>query len=223
MRPQPRARIGGVLARAHVVLVAVPRADDVQLVGEVVAEAAAFVVEALDDAVHQHALAHRAAGVRAAVLPGVQPAVQAEDPDLGAVDVDDHAAAFQDVLVSVAAHDRAVHGDMVSVRGAQSQHEFRSKFQDRLDRDPARRVGEGGVDVLEVVWCGSASRAAAGPAACSATSRGMKSLRRRVALDHAADGLAAAHERPGRPWRSPARRCPPAPACRAAPAPRSPG
>ena len=38
-----------------------------------------------------------------------------------------------------------------------------SEDQDRLDRRAARRVGEGGVDVLEVVSCGPASRAAAGP------------------------------------------------------------
>src|SRR3954462_13328896 len=49
-RPQPRGAIAGMLARADVVLVAVPRADDVQLVGEVVAEAAPLVVEALDHA-----------------------------------------------------------------------------------------------------------------------------------------------------------------------------
>src|SRR5436190_4293105 len=95
---QPRAGVAGVAPRAHVVLVAVPGADDVQLVGEVVAEAALLLVETLDDPVHQHALAHRPAGVRAAVLPGIEPAVQAEDPDLGAVHVDDDTAAFQNIL-----------------------------------------------------------------------------------------------------------------------------
>src|SRR3954452_5054528 len=95
---QPRARVAGVAPRAHVVLVAVPRADDVQLVGEVVAEAALLLVETLDDPVHQHALAHGPPEVGAAVLPGVQQAVQTEDPHLRAVHVDDHPAAFEDVF-----------------------------------------------------------------------------------------------------------------------------
>src|SRR5438270_13548635 len=87
-RAQPRGGIGRVGAGANVVLVAVPRADDVQLGTEVVAQAALVAVETLEDAVHQRALADRAAQVRAAVLPCVEPAVEAEDPDLGAVDVD---------------------------------------------------------------------------------------------------------------------------------------
>src|SRR3954462_5357093 len=107
---QPRARLAGVAPRADVVLVAVPGADDVQLVGEVVAEAALLVVETLDDPVHQHALADRPAGVRAAVLPGVEPAVQAEDPDFRAVHVDDHPATLQNVLRQCD-DDRCLHGN----------------------------------------------------------------------------------------------------------------
>src|SRR3954470_11853842 len=95
---QPRARVAGVAPRADVVLVAVPGADDVQFVGEVVAQAALLVIEALDDPVHQHALTDRTARVRAAVLPGKELAVQTEDPDLGAVHVDDDTAAFENVL-----------------------------------------------------------------------------------------------------------------------------
>src|SRR5947209_18348034 len=77
-RPQAGRGIGGVPAGPDVVLVAVPRADDVQLIAEVIAEAALLVVQALDHPVHQRALAHRATEVRAAVLPGIQPAVETE-------------------------------------------------------------------------------------------------------------------------------------------------
>ena len=77
MRRSRSARIGRMLARPDVVLVAVPGAHDVQLLGEVVAEAAPLGVEALDHAVHQLALADRAAGMHAAVLPGIELPVQA--------------------------------------------------------------------------------------------------------------------------------------------------
>src|SRR5579871_2249902 len=59
--PQAGRWIGWVLAGADVVLVSVPGADDVQLLGEVVAEAPLALVEPLDDAVHERALADRAA------------------------------------------------------------------------------------------------------------------------------------------------------------------
>src|SRR5215212_6483048 len=101
-----------MLTRAHVVLVTVPRADDVQLVGEVVTEASLLGIETFHHAVHQLALADRAAGMHAAVLPGVQPAVDAEDADLDAVDVDDHAAALEDVLLH-GNNDRSVHCSMM--------------------------------------------------------------------------------------------------------------
>src|SRR3954470_22105323 len=102
-----------MLTRAHVVLVTVPWADDVQLVGEVVTQALLLGVEPFHHAIHQLALADRAAGMHAAVLPGVQPTVQAEDADLGALHVDDHSAALEHVLLD-SDHDRAVHGRMVS-------------------------------------------------------------------------------------------------------------
>src|SRR5947199_109199 len=87
-----------MLAGSDVVLIAVPRADDVQLVREVVAEAPLLVVESLDDAVHQRALADRSSEVRTPVLPCVQLTVQAEDSDLESRDVDDHTAAFENIF-----------------------------------------------------------------------------------------------------------------------------
>src|ERR671914_1500818 len=97
-----------MLAGPHVVLVAVPRAHDVQLVGEVVAQASLPGVEAFHHAIHQLALADGTAGVHAAVLPGVEPAADAEDADLDTVHVDDHAAALEHVLLH-GNHDLAVH------------------------------------------------------------------------------------------------------------------
>src|SRR4030095_2014490 len=88
-----------MLAGPHVVLVAVPRAHDVQLVGEVVAQASLPGVEAFHHAIHQLALAAGPAGVHAAVLPGVEPAADPEDADLDAVHVDDHAAALEHVFL----------------------------------------------------------------------------------------------------------------------------
>src|SRR5215204_6083097 len=102
-----------MLAGPHVVLVAVPRAHDVQLIGEVVAQASLPGVETLHHAIHQLALADGAAGMHAAVLPGVEPAAHAEDADLDALHVDDHAAALEHVLLHCH-DDRSVHGWMVS-------------------------------------------------------------------------------------------------------------
>src|SRR3954469_5225489 len=72
-RPQAGGRIARMPARADGVLIAVPGADDVQRVAEVVSEAAPVLVEALDDPGHHHALADRPADVGAAVLPRVEP------------------------------------------------------------------------------------------------------------------------------------------------------
>src|SRR5215470_13481373 len=93
---EPHSREAGVAAGAHVELEAVPRTDDVQRAGAVVdAEAATLRIEALLDALHQLALADRAALMRAVVSPRVIGAVNAEHTDLDLVVDDDLALAVR--------------------------------------------------------------------------------------------------------------------------------
>src|SRR5262245_39111387 len=93
---EPHAGEAGVAAGAHVELEAVPRTDDVQRAGAVVdAEAATLRIEALLDALHQLALADRAALMRALVPPRVIGAVDTEHADLDLVVDDDLALAVR--------------------------------------------------------------------------------------------------------------------------------
>src|SRR4051812_29206298 len=104
-----------MLPGPHVVLVTVPGTHDVELVGEVVAEAAPLGVEPLGDAIHQGALAHRTSGMHALVFPGNQLAVEPEDPDLHAGYVDDHAPSLEHVF-DECGNDGFGHGGTVLLR-----------------------------------------------------------------------------------------------------------
>ena len=76
-------------------------------------EAALGVVEALHHAIHQASLPWQTGPPRAAaVLPGVQLAVDAEDADLDAGHVDDHAPAFSTSSYE-SDHDRVARRSMV--------------------------------------------------------------------------------------------------------------
>src|SRR5262245_41796738 len=98
---EPHTGEAGVPAGTHVELEAVPRADDVQRAGAVMdAEAAALRVEAFLDALHQLALADRAALVRALVAPRIVGAVDAEHADLDLVVDDDLALAVRHLALA---------------------------------------------------------------------------------------------------------------------------
>src|SRR5215467_1107392 len=74
--------VGGALAGLDVVLVAVPRADEMQLVGEGLALVGAVGPDDVDHLVDQDSLAGGSAGVQAVVAVGVIVAVLEEHADL---------------------------------------------------------------------------------------------------------------------------------------------
>src|SRR5262245_52300106 len=91
---QPQPPVGRALAGLDVVLVTVPRADEMRLaVGEAVAVPGAVRPEHILDLVHDDALAGWPALMNAQVLVGVEAALPVEDADLCPVVGDDAALA----------------------------------------------------------------------------------------------------------------------------------
>src|SRR5215831_5591838 len=75
-----------------------PGTDDVERAVDIVnAQAAALAVEPLLHPLHQAALADRSALMGAIIAPGVERAIDVEDPDLHAVNLDHLALAVRDI------------------------------------------------------------------------------------------------------------------------------
>ena len=87
-----------MLSGPHVVFVAMPWTHDVELLGEIVAEAATTGVKPFGHPIHQRALTHQSSNMHAFVLPGKQLTIEPEDSDLQAGYVDDHAPSLEHVF-----------------------------------------------------------------------------------------------------------------------------
>src|SRR5579863_6911097 len=101
---QLQGRMTRVLPGFDIVFIAVPRTDDMRVLGMVLQRShCAVALHRLDDTLHDPALTHRTAAMSTFIVPGVELAIDQENSDLGLAAFEQQAAGLLEVVEAAGA------------------------------------------------------------------------------------------------------------------------